>query len=179
LSRRPRPIRELGEAISLENVLTLMTVLFVLRWLFFVPLVNLDRMTLVKAQKDEYWQVLSDYLMSKGDTATNSFYTSSFGLDGHRIVVTEAGVGDTRYIEALNNDGTLTVIEHRLGAGRFDALVVRGHSSVVGFRYGALKWSAAEQVWFTSTDSVDYGERKESVAMKDRYRAWTKQTRGF
>ena len=179
MSRRPRPIRELGEAISLENVLTLMTVLFVLRWLFFVPLVNLDRMSLVKAQKDEYWQGLSEYLQSHGDSLTNSFYMSSFGLDGHRILVTETGAGDTRYIEALNTDGTLTVIEHRVGAGRFDALMVKGHSSVVGFRYGALKWSSVEQVWFTSTDSVDYGERKESVAMKDRFRAWTKQSRGF
>ena len=172
-------MRELGDAISLENVLSLMVVLFVLRLLFFIPLVNIDRMQLVKAQKDDYWPKLVDYLAAKGDSNGVASYNSAFNLDGHRILVTESGNGDIRYVEALNSDGTVTVIEHRVGAGRFDAMIVKGHSSVVDFRYGSLKWSAPEQVWFTTNDSADYGTRPESVAMKKRFRDWTQATRGF
>lgn len=179
MSKRVKPMRELGDAISLENVLSLMVVLFVLRLLFFIPLVNIDRMNLVKAQKDEYWPKLSDYIATKGDSGAVASYNSSFNLDGHRVLVTESGNGDIRYVEALNSDGTVTVIEHRVGAGRFDAMIVKGHSSVVGFSYGTLKWSAAEQVWFTTNDSADYGTRPESMAMKQRFREWTQKTRGF
>ncbi len=178
MSRRMRMQRDLGEAISLDAVLSVMTVLLVLRVVFLVPLVNLDRMHLVAAQKDVYWQHLSSYLQSHGDSAGLDYYSSAFGLDGNRTLVSE-GSGDTRYVEALNSDGTLTIVEHRLGAGRFDAMVVKGEGSVPTFRYGSLKWSGAEQVWFTSNDSVDYGERKESVAMKKRFREWTKTNRGF
>lgn len=179
MSRRSRPHRDLGEAISLDAVLSVMTVLLVLRVVFLVPLVNIDRMHLVKAQKDEYWQKLSEYLSVKADSTDNGYYGSAFGLDGNRVLVTESGIGDTRYIEALNSDGTLTVVEHRIGSGRFDALIVKGHGSVPTFRYGSLKWSGSEQVWFTSNDSVDYGNRAESLSMKKRFREWTKTSRGF
>jgi hypothetical protein len=163
----------------MENVLSLMVVLFVLRMLFFIPLVNLDRMSLVKAQTDEYWPKLSDYLMTHGDSLAPASYNSSFGFDGNRILISESGQGDIRYIESLNLDGTITVVEHRMGAGRFDAMVVKGHSSVVGFSFGALRWSSGEQVWFTTNDSADYGNRPESVAMKKRFRDWTQKARGF
>lgn len=179
MSRRTRHPRDLGEAISLDAVLSVMTVLLVLRVVFLVPLVNLDRMHLVAAQKDVYWQHLSDYLEAKADTAGPDYYSSAFGFDGRRILVTESSTGDTRYVEALNSDGTLTVVEHRLGSGRFDALVMKDLGSVPTFRFGALKWSGSEQVWFTSNDSVDYGERPESLNMKKRFREWTKATRGF
>lgn len=178
MSRRIRMPRDLGDAISLDAVLSVMTVLLVLRVVFLVPLVNLDRMHLVAAQKDVYWQQLSDYLQSKGDTAGLEYYASAFAMDGNRILVSE-GNGDTRYVESLNTDGTITVVEHRLGVGRFDAMVVKGLGAVPTFRYGSLKWSSTEQVWFTSNDSVDYGERKESLAMKKRFREWTKTMRGF
>ena len=179
MSRRRPQLREMGDAISLENVLSLMVVLFVLRMLFFIPLVNLDRMHLTKAQKDEYWQQLTDYLTTHADSSGNTPYMSAFSLDGHRVLVSEAGSSDFRYIEALNSDGTLTVVEHRLGSNRFDAMVVRGHSSVPSFRFGSLQWSGPEKVWFTTGDSVDYGNREQSTAMKKRFRDWTKQGRGF
>jgi len=178
VSRRIQMQRNLGEAISLENVLTLMVVLFVLRLLFFIPLISIDRMQLEKVSKDGYWQKLSDYLEVHGDTTGRDFYSSAFGFDGHRVLVSESDVGDTRYVEALNSDGTITVLEHRVGSGRFDALVLKGHSSVPSYRYGSLKWSAPEQVWFTSDDSVGY-DRPASLEMSKRFRAWTKQTRSF
>ncbi|HSQ43185.1 MAG TPA: hypothetical protein VLM37_12975 [Fibrobacteraceae bacterium] len=179
MSRRLRVPRELGEAISIENVLSLMVVLFVLRLLFFIPLVSIDRMSLAQAQKDEYWQNLADYLQQHGDSAADPFYNAAFGLDGHRILITETGQGNACYIESLNADGVLTVIEHRQDSGRFDAMVIKGHSSVVGYRYGILRWSTPERVWFTTGDSVGNIGREESVSMQKRFRAWTHQYRGF
>jgi len=179
VSRRVQARRDLGEAISLENVLSLMVVLFVLRLLFFIPLISIDRMQLENVNKDAYWQKLSEYLAAHADSTGTEYYSSAFGLDGYRVLVTESGLGDTRYVEALNNDGTITVIEHRVSSGRFDALVVKGHSSVPTYRYGSLKWSAPEQVWFTSNDSIGYGDRPASLEMGKRFRAWTKQVREF
>ena len=45
----------MGEAISFEDVLTVITVLLLLRVVFMVPLVNLDKAKTIAARADRYW----------------------------------------------------------------------------------------------------------------------------
>lgn len=175
--RRIIPKRDMGEAISIEDVLSLMTVVFVLFILFFVPLVNIDRMQLENARKDEYWQQLAEWLVEHGKPAS-SFYDEAFMLDGHRFYSADLPRG-IRWVEALHSNGTITVVEHDLKRKAYTAMIVKGHSSVVTYRFGAIRWSAAERVFFTSADSLDYGDRPQSLEMKKRFRNYSEQTKGF
>lgn len=177
--RRSPPRKDLGEAISIEDALSLLTVVFVLFILFLVPLVNIDRMQLVRSQGDKYFQQIAEWIAANGTSHPEVSYGSAFGLDGHRVVETEDSKTPVAWVEALNSDGTLTVVEHDRATNRFIALVIKGHSDVVAYRYGALRWSAPEQVWFTTTDSIDYGNRPELQQMQKRLRAWTLAQRGF
>ena len=56
MARRNRIKRDLGEAISLEDALSIMVVIFVLFILFLVPLVNFDKIRTAKVEIDTFWK---------------------------------------------------------------------------------------------------------------------------
>jgi hypothetical protein len=168
---------ELGEAISIESALTVMVVLIILRFLFLIPLVNIDRAKLDEARRDVYWKKLSECLAAMpADTAARP-YLHTFGLENDLARVSE--IGSKRYIEALSPDGEITVIMHDLRKKSYISFNVKGHCSVVTYRFGDLHWSRAEREWFTANNAIDYGEKKATVAMQKAYREWTLQKRGF
>lgn len=172
---------DLGEAISFEDVLTVLTVLLLLRLVFMVPLVNLDKAKTVSARTDKYWSMQALYVLSHpGDTAKVSPYRNAFGLTGRTAALGEGGAPNTLYLEASSPDSELTVVRHDLGSGRFIAMnVVAGRGHSLSFRRGALIWSKEEKEWFPASDSVDYGTRKESREMEREFREWTKARRGY
>jgi hypothetical protein len=55
----------MGEAISFEDVLTVMTVLLLLRLVFMVPLVNLDKAKTIAARTDAYWSHQAAFVLSQ------------------------------------------------------------------------------------------------------------------
>lgn len=167
---------DLGNAISMEDALSIMVVTFVLFFLFLIPLVNIDRTKLEEAQKDTYWEKLSGWISrQEHDGAAAAPYLLAFGLKGHKVGVSETG--DKRYIEALSPGGEITVIMHE--RDKYISFTVRGHNAVVTYRYGDIRWSEAEREWFTENNSIDYGESQLTVDMQKAYRAWTEETRGF
>jgi hypothetical protein len=176
MSRARRIAIDEGEAISMESVLTVLVVLILLRLLFFIPLVNIDKAHLDKAQQDTYWKQLAEWIKKeKPDAAAAAPYLHAFNLEGAMVMVTDAG--KRRYIEALSPEGDITVI--RQEGQRFISFIVKGHSTVVTYRYGSIQWSAAEKEWFTAGDTIDYGEKDAMTAMQKAFREWTKQVRGF
>ncbi len=171
---------EMGEAISFEDVLTVMTVLLLLRLVFMVPLVNLDKAKTISARADKYWSSQADYVLShSGDSARAQPYRNAFGLEGKRAMVSETGSGKNVFLEAATADSNLTVLRHDLGDGSFIAMNVQGRGHAVSFRRGKLIWSKEESEWFPASDSVDYGTRPESKAMETQFREWTKGRRGY
>ena len=171
---------EMGEAISFEDVLTVLTVLLLLRLVFMVPLVNLDKAKTIAARADKYWSMQALYVLAHpGDTAKVAPYGNAFGLKGKTAELNDGAAAHTLYLEAASPDSELTVVRHDLGSGRFIALNVasRGHS--LSFRHGSLIWSQEEKEWFPASDSVDYGTRKESREMEREFREWTKVRRGY
>jgi hypothetical protein len=168
--------RELGEAISIEDALSIMIVIFVLFIIFLVPLVNIDKIKLEKAEQDTYWDDLAAWVR-KEPVQNLDAYTNSFALSDHQIRITEAE--GFRYVNAVSENGDITVVEHKLSDNSFTALVVKGKSTVATFRYGQLKWSAGEKSWFATADLIDYGDRAESLDMKNRLVSVTKAQPGF
>ena len=171
---------EMGEAISFEDVLTVMTVLLLLRLVFMVPLVNLDKAKTIAARGDKYWSAQAAFVLNHPqDSARAEPYRSAFGLEGKRALMSETGSGGDVFVEAASPDSNLTVLRHNPGDGSFIAMNVQGRGHAVSFRRGKLIWSKEESEWFPASDSVDYGTRQESKAMEAEFREWTKGRRGY
>lgn len=171
---------EMGEAISFEDVLTIITVLLLLRLVFMVPLVNLDKSKTVAARADAYWTRQAGYVLSRpSDTARARPYRNAFGLQGKTAFITESGTDSILFLEAAGDDSDMTILRHDLGDSGFIAMSVQGRGHALSFRRGKLLWSEDEQEWFPASDSVDYGTRAESKAMESEFRAWTKSLRGY
>lgn len=73
---------DLGNAISMEDALSIMVVTFVLFFLFLIPLVNIDRTKLEEAQKDTYWEKLSEWISGQesDDAAAPSVMPATRGI---------------------------------------------------------------------------------------------------
>jgi hypothetical protein len=173
---------EMGEAISFEDVLTVITVLLLLRLVFMVPLVNLDKAKTIAARADRYWSQQAFFVLTHpGDSTTVKPYRNAFGLEGKTALISETGAdaGKTIFIEAATPDSSLTVLRHDLNTGSFVAMNVAGQGHSVSFRRGKLIWSQDEAEWFPASDSVDYGAKAESKEMEKGFREWTKARRGY
>ncbi len=181
MSRVRRHARvEMGESISFEDVLTVMTVLLLLRLIFMVPLVNLDKAKTIVARGDQYWTLQAAWVLAHpGDSLRVLPYRTAFGLEGKRASLTESDVQKIVYLEAASADSNLTVLRHNLNDGSFIAMSVLGRGHSRSFRRGKLIWSQEESIWFPASDSVDYGSREDSKAMEEKFRAWTRTKRGY
>jgi hypothetical protein len=171
---------EMGEAISFEDVLTVLTVLLLLRLVFMVPLVNLDKAKTISARSDKYWSLQALFVLAHpGDSVKVQPYRTAFGLEGKSAMITETGADKNLYLEAASPDSSLTVLRHNPSDGRFIAMNVQGQGHSLSFRRGKLIWSKEESEWFPAADSVDYGTRQESKDMEREFREWTKGRRGY
>ena len=181
MSRSRRHTRvEMGESISFEDVLTVMTVLLLLRLIFMVPLVNLDKAKTIVARGDQYWSRQAGWVLSHPNDAQKiKPYRTAFGLEDKVASLTESGAGTIVYLEASTPDSNLTVLRHNLSDGSFIAMSVLGRGHSRSYRRGKLIWSREESEWFPASDSVDYGSREDSKAMEEKFRTWTRTHRGY
>ncbi len=169
----------LGDGTSFEEVLTVITVLLLLRVMFMVPMVNLDKAKTVAAIKgDRYWSTAVVRILNTPPTGSTARpYGAAFGIADNKVVVTQDG----RHVllEAVDADSSLLVIRHTPDNREFVAMRVQGSGSARTFRRGRLLWSQSEQEWFVGTDTVDYGSDPSSIAIEKEYRAFTKRERGY
>jgi hypothetical protein len=167
-----------GDGTSFEEVLTVITVLLLLRVVFMVPMVNLDKAKTVTAKEDSYWPAAVSHLLNtpSPDDAGRA-YRAAFGLRGETVIVSDDG--DELYVEAVSSDSSLLVIHHVPTMREFVAMRVQGMGSSRSFRRGRLLWSEAEREWFVGADTVDYGSHASSVKMERDYRAFTQRERGY
>jgi hypothetical protein len=169
---------EMGEAINFEDVLTVMTVLLVLRLVFMVPLVNLDKAKTVAAQSDSFWERQALYVHTHPGTAGEvDPYRNAFELQGQPALRSVDGTG--YWVEAAAVDSTLLVLRHDTASGRFSAMQANGRGHSLSFRHGSLLWSKGESEWFSAGDSIDYGGSPGSKALEKEFREWTKARRGY
>ena len=168
----------LSEGISFEEVLTVITVLLLLRIVFMVPLVNLDKAKTVHAKTDLYWSRQAIHVLSHESSADAIRpYRAAFGLQDAKASLSQAPEGI--YIEAAASDSSLWIIRHTTRNQSFVALRVQGQGHSRSFRRGRLLWSSAEGEWFVGVDTVDYGSDPSSKAMEAAFRKWTLKERGY
>ena len=176
MSRPRRSSIDIGEAISIESALTVMVVLILIRLCFFIPLVNIDRAHLEKAQHDQYWNRVASYIRSQeADGSAAHPYVHAFGLDGDRISVKEDGA--IHWVTALSTSGDITVI--RQEGEKYILLTVANQSTTPTYQFGDIHWSGSESEWFTAGNTLDYGDSPISKNMQSDFRTWTKESAGF
>ncbi len=182
MSRYRRARLDLGEALSFEDVLTVITVLLVLRMVFMVPLVNIDKAKTVSARRDSYWPQEAGWVLSHPkDSIEIQAYRSAFDLDGRTVKISKE-INNGRediYLEAVSPDSSLFILKQYPTTSQFIAMNVQGPGHALSFRRGKLLWSEVEKEWFVAADSIDYGNHAPSKAMENEFRAWTKKHRGY
>ena len=168
----------LSEGISFEEVLTVITVLLLLRIVFMVPLVNLDKAKTVNAKTDLYWSRQAVQVLSHESPSTAVRpYRAAFGLQDAKAMLSQTPEGI--YLEAADSDSSLWIIRHIPRSQSFVAMRVVGTGHSRSFRRGRLLWSQAEGEWFVGADTVDYGSDPRSQAMEAAFRSWTLKERGY
>lgn len=164
---------DMGPAISLEDALTIIIVILVLRVVLFVPLITIDKAKLYHAEKETFWQSAYTWIQShKTPSPMLSQYEDAFGITGRSVVISEPAEGRTRYIEAADANDNLLVIRHDVQKQEYYSLFIQKFSTIPSFQHGSIKWSPQEKKWFTLNNQVDYNQSPESKAMQESYRKW-------
>jgi hypothetical protein len=168
---------DLGDAVSFESVLTIFTVLLVLRMVFLVPMVNLDKAKTESARRDRTWDLTARRVASSTSTTDEAApYAVAMGLSQARTRVSPPSRGASVWIESVLPDSSLVVVRHDRTAGTYVRLHAQSRSELPSCQYGRLEWSAPERQWFTVSDSVDYGDRGVGELTLREYRHWLEET---
>lgn len=178
MTHRHRSPRRKRHGISFEEVLTVITVLLLLRVVFMVPMVNLDKAKTESAQRDVYWARQAAHVLSgPADAAAIKPYRAAFGL--RDMTGSAMRAGKFVYIEAAAPDSTVVVIRHAPDQGTFVSLRVESGGQSRSFRRGRLLWGQAEGEWFVTADTIDYGTDSASLSMEKSFRDMTRKDRGY
>lgn len=170
--RRKGAKADLGDAVSFDSVLTIMTVLLVLRMVYLVPMVSVDKAKLEQARKDSLWTRTTERLarLPPESDSLAAPYIAAFSLQGCRLETSRDGEGHV-LLAALAPDSTLFLVEHDPRGGGFSSLRVQKSSEHPVFRRGTLLWSKEERAWFPTSDTTDYGQDPSSISFLARVRA--------
>lgn len=176
MARRRRKV-DLGDAISFDSILTVLTVLLVLRMVFFVPMVNLDKAKTVAAKRagiwdTTAWRVESRSVAEPGAKKPGEGYLTAMALGRAVVRQTLDEPSGTVWLEAVFHDSSTVVVRHDRRSGRYVRLHAQARSELPSCQYGQLRWSELERQWFSVADSVDYGDRGVSAAAIAQYREW-------
>lgn len=169
---------DLGEAISMEDAISMMTIIFVLFVIFLVPLVSIDKARLEKKQEDHFWGEVVAFLGTKSSPAFDkysSMYRNAFDLYNPLFVKTthrESSKAKYRYIELLSQDSSLVVIRHELNNNDFHSMRMTKNGETTIYQHGILQRVDKTSEWFSMDEVLDYGEDPRSKQLNSEYRHW-------
>lgn len=162
----------MGSAIAYEDVMSLVTVVFVLFFIILIPLVNLDRNRTEKARIDPFWQSRAGWLLQRAGAAPRAEkYVSAFDLSGHKLAFRVLKSGE-RLVEAVQSDSTIKIIVHDPKTESYRSMHVNARSGIIVYQKGWLRWSRVDREWFKELVSIDYGDAEYSKILQLNYRDW-------
>lgn len=176
-ARKPHNF-DLGEAISMEDAISMMTIIFVLFVVFLVPLVSIDKARLEKKKVDHFWGDLVEWMGATGteNSADASYYREAFEIyDPYflKATIRNESSRTVRYIESLTRDSSLVVVRHDLQSNNFSLMSMSKNGETTTYRHGKLSRIAGSSNWFSAQeDNPDYGEDERSKSLNKIYRSW-------
>jgi hypothetical protein len=163
---------DLGPALAVEDALTVMVVILVLRMVLLVPMMSLDKARLERAETETVWEKAYAYVIGhKKDDKNAMQYEDAFDLAGNSVILTEMG-GGARFLEAADAANNLMVVHHDLEKQTYYSMFIQKFSNVPSFSHGRMKWSPQEKKWFRLDNQIDYNQTPESVDMNKQYLEW-------
>lgn len=171
---RRRKKADFGEAISMEDAISMLTVIFVLFLVLFIPMVKIDQANLIKAKVDPFWVKIEKRISNTPHNVKGvQPYLSMFSLEGTHTIVTHDHSSNTIYIEGISEDKTITVIKHNTVDDSYISLSVQDHGGSTLYKIGSMVWSSDDKEWFAAdTPRIDYGSDPISSSMLSSYKAW-------
>ena len=158
----------------MEDAISMLTVIFLLFLIIFIPLVKLDREYLEKAKFDPFWKGLGVRLFRSGHSPELSApYVTMFSLEYHKSTyVSTLQEKNLTYVESINTDSSITVIRHNRTDNTFVAMFVQDFGGSITYRIGEMQWSSSAEEWFPIKERIDYGNDSVSIAMTAEYKIW-------
>lgn len=164
---------DLGEAISMEDAISMMTIIFVLFVIFLVPLVSIDKALLEEQKTDDFWGAMVQFL-SKSDCGDviELDYQSLFSMNG-TIYAHVDSVGSQRIIEVLHEDSSFVVVSHNLKNNRYTKMDMALHGVSTVYYHGTLKYQASPvPEWYSDDEVTDWGSDEKSKIFDKKYKTW-------
>lgn len=169
---------DLGPALAVEDALTVMVVILVLRMVLLVPMMSLDKARLERAEKETIWEKAYAFVVgNKKEDKNARQYEDAFDLTGNSVILSEMG-GGARFLEAADANDNLMVVWHDVDKQTYYSMYIQKFSNVPSYSHGRMKWSPQEKKWFRLDNQVDYNQTPESVQLHQRYLDWINK-RGF
>ena len=173
---RESDAEDMGPAVSLEDVLTVIVVILVLRVVLFVPMINMDRARLDRAEKETYWQGAHAWIVAnKQASPLSAQYEDAFEIAGKSLVISESPDEKVRYLESADDNDNVLVIRHDIDKESYYSMYIQKFSTVPSYRHGRIKWSPQEKKWFTLDNKIEYNQTPGAVEMQQRYRKWAEK----
>lgn len=175
---------DLGDAISMEDAISMLTIVFVLFVIFLVPLVSIDKARLEQKLYDKFWIKMVTFLdtnKSPEEVVDNTInqYGSEFDLQlplSLKRTKIFDGTDTLVFVEYLAQDSSINVIRHNLNKQEFNLMRLSSGGTSTTYQHGMLAYSASSGDWFlTSEIEKDYdGTNEKSKSFKNNYRNWRK-----
>lgn len=172
---------DLGEAISMEDAISMMTIIFVLFVIFLVPLVSIDKALLEEQKTDDFWGDMVRFLSTSNSSSVIApDYQSLFSMNG-TIYAHVDSVGSQRIIEVLHEDSSFVVVSHNLKTNRYTKMDMAQHGISTVYYHGTLKYQASPvPEWYSDDEIADWGSDERSKIFEKKYKTWrTKRMEGL
>jgi hypothetical protein len=160
---------DMGPALAVEDALTVMVVILVLRMVLLVPMMSLDKARLERPEKEGFWERTYAYILgNKGDVKEARQYADAFEIDGNAVILSEFG-GGVRFVEAADANSNLLVVRHDVAKQTYHSMYIQKFSAVPSFSHGKMKWSPQEKKWFRLNNEIDYTQTPEAAQLQAQY----------
>lgn len=171
---------ELGSAISLEDALSIMVVVFVIFLILFIPLVNMDRANLERSQKLDVWRRVHEYLVENEEASSRGQeYSNIFEQVGNATNRVTRVNRQLTYLESVEGNNLL-VVEHNTRTEKFISMYIQNFASTISYREGTIKWDNFDRKWFSLGEEISgFDATPAWEGMRDRYKKWIAETRGI
>jgi hypothetical protein len=174
MARRKKNLDQ-GDAISMEDALSMLVVIFVLFVVFLVPLVSMEKPTqLKKVPEDPFWAKVSRSLNDLDSQA--SPYAPSFGIYNY-LAARITRLNTDKFIEFLGADSSVTILHHDLDSQQFTSIYVPTGGQSIIYKSGQLEFDSIEKEWLIAQSQTLYYPNEITEPIEYRYKTWFRSSK--
>lgn len=174
MARRKKQVDQ-GDAISMEDALSMLVVIFVLFVVFLVPLVSMEKPTqLKKVPEDPFWAQVSRSLSDQEPRAKS--YAPSFGIYNY-LAARITPVEGEEFIEFLGADSSVTILHHQLSTHNFTSIYVPTGGQSIIYKSGQLEFDDIEKEWLITQSQTLYYPNETTEPTEYRYKQWFRSSK--